>query len=73
LLLGLYHGIPLTERTQAYNLVTPDTVTLFQGPIELVAGPDHQAIKEQVRRTVAHEIAHHFGISDDRLRELGAY
>jgi predicted Zn-dependent protease with MMP-like domain len=73
LLLGLYRGIPLTERTQAYNLVTPDTVTLFQGPIELVAGKDHQRVRDQVRHTVIHEIAHFFGISDDRLRELGAY
>lgn len=73
LLLGLYHGIPLTERTQGYNLVTPDTITLFQGPIEVIAGKDHDLVREQVRHTVVHEIAHHFGISDDRLRELGAY
>lgn len=73
MLLGLYYGIPLTERTQGYNLVTPDTVTLFQGPIELVAGRDPERIREQVRHTVIHEIAHHFGIGDDRLRELGAY
>jgi len=72
-LLGLYHGVPLTERTQGYNLVTPDTVTLFQGPIELVAGDDHERIREQVRHTVVHEIAHHFGIDDDRLHQLGAY
>ncbi len=72
-LLGLYHGIPLTERTHGYNLVPPDTITLFQGPIEAAAGTDPEAIREQVRRTVIHEIAHHFGISDDRLRELGAY
>lgn len=72
-LLGLYHGIPLTERTQGYNLVPPDTITLFQGPIEAAAGQDPDAIRAQVRRTVIHEIAHYFGISDDRLRELGAY
>lgn len=72
-LLGLYHGIPLTERTQGYHLVPPDTITLFQGPIEAAAGQDPDAVREQVRRTVIHEIAHHFGISDDRLRELGAY
>jgi predicted Zn-dependent protease with MMP-like domain len=72
-LLGLYHGIPLTERTQGYHLVPPDTITLFQGPIEAAAGQDPDAIREQVRRTVIHEIAHYFGISDDRLRELGAY
>ncbi len=73
LLLGLYHGIPLTERTHAYNLVPPDTITLYQGPIERVAGADYKKIRQQVMRTVIHEIAHHFGISDDRLRELGAY
>ena len=73
LLLGLYHGIPLTERTHAYNLVPPDTITLFQGPIERVAGPNYERIREQVRHTVVHEIAHHFGIDDDRLHELGAY
>jgi predicted Zn-dependent protease with MMP-like domain len=73
LLLGLYHGIPLTERTQGYNLVAPDTITLFQGPIERVAGPDEAEIRAQVRHTVIHELAHHFGISDERLRELGAY
>lgn len=73
MLLGLYYGVPLTERTQGYNLVTPDTVTLFQGPIELVAGRNPEKIREQVRHTVIHEIAHHFGIDDDRLHELGAY
>ncbi|MDX1414202.1 MAG: metallopeptidase family protein [Candidatus Promineifilaceae bacterium] len=73
LLLGLYQGIPLTERTHYYNLVPPDTITLYQGPIERVAGPDKSRIREQVRRTVIHEIAHHFGISDDRLHELDAY
>jgi predicted Zn-dependent protease with MMP-like domain len=73
LLLGLYQGIPLTERTHYYNLVPPDTITLYQGPIERVAGDDYKKIRAQVKRTVVHEIAHHFGISDDRLRELGAY
>lgn len=72
-LLGLYHGIPLTERTSSYNLVVPDTITLFQGPIEDAADHDPVRIREQVRHTVIHEIAHHFGISDDRLRQLGAY
>ena len=71
-LLGLYHGIPLTERTTGYTLVPPDTITIYQGPIEQsCANPD--AIPALVRRVVIHEIAHHFGISDDRLRELGAY
>jgi predicted Zn-dependent protease with MMP-like domain len=73
LLLGLYHGVPLTERTSGYNLVTPDTITLYQGPIELVSDGNPERIRAQVKHTVIHEIAHHFGISDDRLRELGAY
>ncbi len=73
LLLGLYRGIPLTERTSGYHLVAPDTITLYQGPIELVSGGDLERIRSQVRHTVIHEIAHHFGISDDRLRQLGAY
>ncbi len=72
-LLGLYTGIPLTERTSAYNLAPPDTITLYQGPIELEAGPDQAAIRQLVRHVTIHEFAHHFGISDDRLRELGAY
>lgn len=77
-LLGLYTGIPLTERTQGYNLVAPDTITLFQGPLEQTAamsgeGPYLDRLREEVRHTVIHEIAHHFGISDDRLHELGAY
>lgn len=72
-LLGLYDGVPLTERTQGYNLVTPDVITLYQGPIEQEAGNDYEAIRHWVRHVFLHELAHHFGISDDRLRELGAY
>ncbi len=72
-LLGLYQGIPLTDRTSGYNLVTPDIITLFQGPLEAAAQGDLAALREQVRHTMVHEIAHHFGISDERLHELGAY
>ena len=72
LLLGLYHGVPLTRRGGRYGLVLPDKVTIFQGPIERVCRTPEDVIR-QVQRTVRHEIAHHFGISDDRLRELGAY
>ncbi len=77
-LLGLYRGVPLTERTHAYNLVTPDTITLFQGPLEHAArawedGEFLDNVREEVWHTVVHEIAHHFGIDDDRLHELGAY
>jgi predicted Zn-dependent protease with MMP-like domain len=72
LLFGVYQGIPLTRRTRNYGLVLPDKITIFRGPIELVCRTD-AAIRAQVRRTIIHEIAHHFGISDDRLREIGAY
>jgi predicted Zn-dependent protease with MMP-like domain len=71
-LLGLYHGVPLTVRSHDYGLVPPDTITLFQGPIEQrCASPEE--IRQAVRHTVIHELAHHFGINDDRLHELGAY
>lgn len=73
LLLGLYEGVPLTARTHHYGLVTPDKITIFRGPILRVSPPNPEAIRAQVRRTVLHEIAHHFGISDARLRALGAY
>lgn len=73
MLLGLYEGVPLTKRTTSYMLVAPDTITLYQQPIEQIAHGDPVAIQEQVRHTIIHEIAHHFGISDDRLRQLNAY
>ncbi|GIV78310.1 metallopeptidase family protein [Litorilinea aerophila] len=74
LLLGLYEGVPLTERGQYYSLAPPDKITIFRQPILQVCPPgDEDAIRQQVRRTVLHEIAHHFGISDERLWELGAY
>ncbi len=68
----------MTERTGGYNLVTPDTITLYQGPIEQAAAEQGEGevldrVREEVRHTVIHEIAHHFGIDDDRLVELGAY
>jgi len=72
LLLGLYQGVPLTQRGSHYGMVLPDKVTIFQGPIEEVCRTP-AAIIRQVQRTVRHELAHHFGLSDDRLRELGAY
>ncbi|MGC8826628.1 MAG: metallopeptidase family protein [Anaerolineae bacterium] len=71
-LFGLYQGIPLTERGHGYNLVLPDRIILFRGPI-MRAGGTRAGVRRQIRRTLLHEIAHHFGISDDRLRELDAY
>ena len=68
-LLGLYEGVPLTGRGYIEPYV-PDRISIFRGPIErMSASPRRQA--EIVRDTVIHEIAHHFGISDERLRELG--
>ena len=72
-LLGLYEGVPLTVRTASYGLVPPDKITIFRGTILAACPPDENAIRAQVRQTVLHEIAHHFGISDERLLELGAY
>jgi predicted Zn-dependent protease with MMP-like domain len=69
-LLGLYHGVPLTDRG-AFYVAFPDRVSIYQKPIEAVAGGDDERIREQVRQTVIHEIAHYYGIDDDRLDELG--
>ena len=68
-LLGLYQGIPLTRRGLGYQLTAPDRITLFQGPLEN-ASVDELSLQKLVRRTVIHEVAHHFGISDERLAEL---
>jgi predicted Zn-dependent protease with MMP-like domain len=71
-LLGHYHGVPLTKRGAHYSGMLPDKITIYRIPISKRArSPEDLA--ERVRRTVWHEIAHHFGISDDRLRDLGAY
>jgi predicted Zn-dependent protease with MMP-like domain len=69
-LLGLYHGIPLTRRGDNYNLVSPDKISIYQEPIEDMCADDDEIV-EQVRKTVLHELGHYFGISDERLDELG--
>ena len=69
-LLGLYRGIPLTRRTTAYAGVLPDRITIYRRAICAVCRSDQEVV-EQVRRTVIHEVGHHFGIDDARLRELG--
>ncbi|MEX1046159.1 MAG: metallopeptidase family protein [Actinomycetota bacterium] len=71
-LLGHYHGIPLTERGHGYFGVLPDTITLYRSTITRRAKSDDE-IKESVAHTVEHEVAHFFGISDERLREMDAY
>ncbi|MBC7258241.1 MAG: metallopeptidase family protein [Chloroflexi bacterium] len=72
LLFGLYEGVPLTGRTSGYNMVMPDRITLFREPI-LMACRTTEEVRKTIAHTVLHEIAHHFGISDERLREIGAY
>jgi predicted Zn-dependent protease with MMP-like domain len=72
-LLGLYQGVPLTRRTSGYGNVAPDKISIYRGPLERHYGHDPGLLQEQIRRVVLHEIAHHFGISDERLRELDRY
>jgi predicted Zn-dependent protease with MMP-like domain len=69
-LLGLYEGIPLTSRTTGYAGVLPDRITIYRLAICAVCETEDEVI-DQVRRTVVHEVGHHFGISDTRLTELG--
>jgi predicted Zn-dependent protease with MMP-like domain len=69
-LLGLYDGVPLTERDSTYVLSVPDRITIFRHPI-LALCSSEQEVVDEVRVTVVHEVAHHFGIDDERLHELG--
>ena len=71
-LLGLYEGINRLERTGGYHLVVPDRITLYWLPIlEEVGSSDPQAIRREVRKTIIHEVAHHFGFDDAELERLG--
>ncbi|HJV03678.1 MAG TPA: metallopeptidase family protein [Actinomycetota bacterium] len=70
-LLGLYEGIPITERGLDYAGVLPDRITLYRSTIEAVAGDDEDELERVIAETVVHEVAHFFGISDARLHELG--
>ncbi|MBA3735307.1 MAG: metallopeptidase family protein [Actinobacteria bacterium] len=72
-LLGLYQGIPLTRRTSGYSGVLPDKITIYRAPLERLYGSDREGLRRQIRRVVLHEVAHHFGISDERLEEMGRY
>jgi len=72
-LLGLYQGHPLTRRSSSYAGVLPDKISIYRGPLERLYGADPSRLEAEVRRVVLHEIAHHFGISDERLRELDRY
>jgi predicted Zn-dependent protease with MMP-like domain len=72
-LLGLYQGVPWGRRGAYYSGALPDKITIYRGPIERMTRGNPEALRSQVRRTVFHEIAHHFGISDERLVEIDRY
>jgi predicted Zn-dependent protease with MMP-like domain len=72
-LLGLYEGVPLTRRGSYYGGVLPDKITIYRGPLVRLYGDDPETLRREVSRVVLHEIAHHFGISDERLVELDRY
>ena len=68
-LLGLYEGVPLTMRGRGYTMVLPDKITIFQKPIEAICHNDEE-IEHEIQKVVRHEIAHHFGIGDRKLKEI---
>ena len=67
---GFYRGVPLTDRDSGYNLVAPDIIDIYQDPLE-EDFPDEDDLIDEIRITVLHELAHFFGIDDERLEELG--
>ena len=69
MLLGLYQGVPLTKRGRCYGLVAPDKITIFQKPIEAEC-KDEAEVTAEIGRVVRHEIAHHFGIGERKLRQI---
>lgn len=70
-LLGIYDGVPLSERgSGAFSFVPPDTITLFKNPL-IAYSEDLEHLREEILVTIVHEIAHHYGIEEDRLHELG--
>ena len=70
-LFGLYLGIPLVERDSGYAGVLPDKIAIYRKPLEEEFGDDPEVLEDEIRITVLHEIAHHFGIDEDRLADLG--
>jgi predicted Zn-dependent protease with MMP-like domain len=70
-LYGLYLGIPLTERDTGYAGVLPDKIAIYRLPLVEEFGDDPEVLEDEIRITVLHEIAHHFGVDEDRLTELG--
>ncbi len=71
-LLGFYHGVPLTKRTSNYMLVAPDKISIYRQPI-LLQCRTLEEVRALTQRVLRHEVAHYFGIDDDRLRTIGAY
>ena len=71
-LFGLYEGVPLPERGDGVGL-PPDKITIYRGPLGRLYGHDPELLRGQIRRVVLHEVAHHFGISDQRLVEIDRY
>jgi predicted Zn-dependent protease with MMP-like domain len=72
-LLGLYQGVPLKNRTHYYGMVMPDKITLFKANIERSCGPKGEGVYGEIKHVLEHEIAHHFGISDKRLKDIDLY
>ncbi len=72
-LLGFYHGIPLTRRTHGYNMVAPDKISIYRSPILIHCRRTGEDVRAAVHQVLRHEVAHFFGIDDERLLELGAY
>lgn len=72
-LLGLYQGVPLKDRTHYYGMVMPDKITLYKQNIERSCKAGGSDIREEIKHIIQHEIAHHFGISDKHLNDLGIY
>lgn len=72
-LLGFYRGVPLTQRTSDYSGALPDKISIYSGPLTRRSAGDTERLHREVKHVVLHEIAHHFGISDERLIELDRY
>jgi len=72
-LLGLYQGVPLKDRTHYYGMIMPDKITLYKANIERACGANREDLYQRIKHVLEHEIAHHFGISDKRLRDIDTY
>jgi predicted Zn-dependent protease with MMP-like domain len=72
-LLGLYQGVPLTRRSVNYHAVLPDKITIYRGPLERLYGHDPDLLRDRIAHVLRHEVAHHFGISDQRLVDIDRY